>query len=194
MPAVAGVLLAGGAARRFGGGKLLQPLPDGVPIGVAAWRNLRSALEQVVVVVRAGDDALTECFRREGAHVVVSQDAARGMGHSLASGVAATADAPGWIIALADMPNVRPQTITAVSAAIAGGAPVALPIYRGERGHPVGFSARCRAELLALTGDSGARSVLQRYADEAVKLEVDDPGVLQDIDTPEDYTALGPNA
>jgi molybdenum cofactor cytidylyltransferase len=183
MTAAAGVLLAGGAARRFGGGKLLHPLPGGLPIGIAAWRNLRHALDRTVVVVRAGDEALAQLFRGEGAQVVVSQEAVQGMGHSLASGVSATADACGWVIALAD--------IRAIAAAIEGGAPLALPVYRGERGHPVGFSARCRGELLALTGDSGARSVLQRYADEAVKLEVDDPGVLQDVDTIQDYEALG---
>jgi molybdenum cofactor cytidylyltransferase len=191
MTAAAGVLLAGGAARRFGGGKLLHPLPGGLPIGIAAWRNLRHALDRTVVVVRAGDEALAQLFRGEGAQVVVSQEAVQGMGHSLASGVSATADACGWVIALADMPNVAPQTIRAIAAAIEGGAPLALPVYRGERAHPVGFSARCRGELLALTGDSGARSVLQRYADEAVKLEVDDPGVLQDVDTIQDYEALG---
>lgn len=184
--AIAGVLLAGGAARRFGGGKLLHPLPSGVPIGVAAWRNLEAALPRTVVVVRTGDDALAACFREAGAQVVVSPDAENGMGHSLVSGVAATADAGGWVVALADMPNVDPRTIAAVAEAIGRGARIALPIHRGERGHPVGFDARCRADLLTLSGDSGARALLQRYADEVVKLETGDPGVVQDIDTLED--------
>ena len=191
---IAGILLAGGAARRFGGGKLLHALPDGTPIGVAAWHNLRAALDPVVVVVRRGDDALAARFGREGARVVVSEDAERGMGHSLASGVAATADAPGWVIALADMPGVRPATITAVAQAIADGARIALPVHNGERGHPVGFSAACRDELLALSGDSGARALLQRYAAEVVRLQVDDPGVLQDIDTRADAERIGTQA
>lgn len=186
MPAIAGVLLAGGAARRFGGGKLLHPLPDGVPIGIAAWRTLNAALPRAVVVVRAGDDALAARFREAGAEVVVSADAEKGMGHSLASGVAATADAVGWIVALADMPNVDPRTIAAVADAIARGSRIALPLYQGERGHPVWFDSRCRDELLALSGDSGARTLLQRHADEVLQLETGDPGVLQDIDTLED--------
>jgi molybdenum cofactor cytidylyltransferase len=190
MASIAGILLAAGAARRFGGAKLLHLLPDGRPIGVAAWEHLRCALDRTVVVVRPGDDAVARCYRDAGAQVVVSPDAERGMGHSLASGVAATPDAPGWIIALADMPNVRSQTIAAVAAAIGRGARIALPVYRSERGHPVGFSAVCRDELLALSGDSGARALLQRHAEEVAKVEVDDPGVLQDVDTREDAARI----
>jgi molybdenum cofactor cytidylyltransferase len=188
--ALAGVLLAAGAGRRFGGAKLLHPLRDGTPVGIAAWEHLRAALPRSVVVVRPGDDALAQRFHAAGAPVVVSCDAEHGMGHSLASGISATADAQGWIIALADMPTVRSQTITAVGDAIRNGARIALPVYRGERGHPVGFSAACREELLALIGDNGARALLQRYAAEVVRLEVDDPGVLQDIDTREDAESI----
>jgi molybdenum cofactor cytidylyltransferase len=187
---VAGVLLAAGAARRFGGAKLLHPMPDGRPVGIASWDNLRAALQRTIVVVRAGDEAIGQRFRAAGAQVVVSADAELGMGHSLASGVAATPDAQAWIIALADMPNVRPQTIEAVASAIRTGARIALPVYHGERGHPVGFSAACREELLALSGDSGARSLLQRHAADVIRVEVDDPGVLQDIDTREDAEGI----
>jgi molybdenum cofactor cytidylyltransferase len=190
---MAGVLLAAGAARRFGGAKLLHPTPDGRPIGIAAWDHLRMALDRTVVVVRPGDAALAQRFDAEGAQVVVSADAEQGMGHSLASGVAATADAQGWIIALADMPRVQPQTIAAVAAAIRNGARIALPMYRGARGHPVGFAAVCRAELLGLFGDNGARALLQRYAGDIVKLAVDDPGVLQDVDTREDAQRIFPS-
>jgi molybdenum cofactor cytidylyltransferase len=187
---IAGVLLAAGAGRRFGGAKLLHTMPDGTPIGIAAWQHLRCALQQSVVVVRPGDEALAQRFRAAGAQLVVSPDAERGMGHSLASGVAATSDARGWVIALADMPNLRSPTIAAVAAAISAGARIALPLYRGQRGHPVGFSAVCREELLALSGDNGARALLQQHAAEVIQLEVDDPGVLQDVDTRADAESI----
>jgi molybdenum cofactor cytidylyltransferase len=190
-PPIAGVLLAGGAARRFGGGKLLHSLADGTPIGIAAWRNLRAALPRTVVVVRAGDDTLAERFRAAGASVTVSADAEKGMGHSLASGVAATSDAAGWLVALADMPCVDPRTIARIAQAVQDGARIALPVHRGTRGHPVGFDARCRDDLLVLTGDAGARTLLQRHADDVVRLEVDDPGVLQDVDTRADAERIG---
>ena len=65
-----------------------------------------------------------------------------------------------------------------------------MPIHHGERGHPVGFAASLREDLLALRGDAGARGVLQRYAAEVVTVEVDDPGILQDVDTHDDLKNL----
>jgi molybdenum cofactor cytidylyltransferase len=187
MPApIAGVLLAAGAARRFGGGKLLHPLQDGVPVGISALRRLQAAVDALVVVVRPEDQTLAARFRSEGAPVVFCADADLGMAHSLAAGVAATRGAGGWIIALADMPNVRSATIRAVADQLSRGARIVLPVFRGQRGHPVGFAQRCGDELLALHGDHGARALLERHAAEVVKLEVDDPGVLQDVDTRED--------
>jgi molybdenum cofactor cytidylyltransferase len=60
------------------------------------------------------------------------------------------------------------------------------PAYQGKRGHPVGFSAKFRSELEQLAGDEGARSILKRHADQIKLLECNDPGILADIDTPED--------
>jgi molybdenum cofactor cytidylyltransferase len=188
--AITGILLAAGAGSRFGGRKLLHPLPDGTPIGVAALRTLVQAIHRVVVVVRAGDAELAGCFAREGAHVLECADAVDGMGHSLAAAVRAEADAAGWIVALGDMPRVAARTIESVAAALEAGARIAVPVCRGERGHPVGFAASCRDELLALRGDAGARSILQRYAADVVRVEVDDPGILQDVDTASDLDAL----
>jgi molybdenum cofactor cytidylyltransferase len=187
---LAGILLAAGAGSRFGGRKLLHPLADGTPIGVAALRNLRHALPRVVVVVRPGDSALAACFAREGVPVIECAEAVDGMGHSLAAAVRAEADASGWVVALGDMPRIATHSIEAVIAALNAGARIALPAYHGKRGHPVGFAANCREALLALRGDAGARSVLQRYAAEVVAVEVDDPGILQDVDTADDLDAL----
>jgi len=104
------------------------------------------------------------------------------MGHSLACGVRARSSAAGWVIALADMPAVSPATIVAVRDALARGYPSAAPVHRGQRGHPVGFGRACRTELLALTGDAGARGVLAAHP--PLLIEVDDPGCLLDIDAP----------
>jgi molybdenum cofactor cytidylyltransferase len=187
---VTGILLAAGSGSRFGGGKLLHPLADGTPIGVAALRNLRQALSRVVVVVRPGDAALAACFAREGVPVIECAEATEGMGHSLAAAVRAEAHAAGWVVALGDMPRVAAHSIEAVIAALETGARIAVPMYHGKRGHPVGFSASCREDLLALRGDAGARSVLQRYTAEVVAVEVDDPGILQDVDTAADLETL----
>jgi molybdenum cofactor cytidylyltransferase len=187
---IAGVLLAAGAGTRFGGAKLDAPLPDtGIAIGAAACRNLHRALRDVVAVVRPGDDALAALLRFEGARVTFCERAHEGMGVSLACGVAASSDAAGWVVALADMPWIAPATIGAVAQRLAKGASIALPRYRGRRGHPVGFAAEHRVALMALSGDEGARRIVAAHAAHVVELDVDDPGVLRDIDRREDLGA-----
>jgi molybdenum cofactor cytidylyltransferase len=183
---VVGILLAAGASTRFKANKLLHPLPDGTPIAVAAARNLREALDRVVAVVRPGVPELARALSGAGVEVTICPDAAAGMGHSLAHAIALTSHAGGWIVALADMPFVAPDTIRRVSETLQDGADLAAPAYRGERGHPVGFAATYREDLAALTGDAGAREVLGRDRARMRVVEVDDPGVLRDIDTPED--------
>lgn len=180
---IQGILLAAGSASRFGGGKLLHPLADGTPIGIASLRILKSALPDVIVVVRAGDEKLQAMFEGENVGVQVSRDAHLGMGHSLVSGIDASREAGGWVIALADMPFLLPATIEAVARRIAGTGRIALPAYCGERGHPVGFGNRYRDELLKLGGDAGARALIGRHGDDVEVMECDDPGVLRDIDT-----------
>jgi molybdenum cofactor cytidylyltransferase len=183
---IQGILLAAGSASRFGGGKLLHPLADGTPIGVASLRILKSALSDVIVVVRAGDEKLRATFEAEKVPVRVSSDAHLGMGHSLVCGIESSREVQGWIIALADMPFLRPATISAVAHRVAKSGRIALPAYRGERGHPVGFGSRYRDELLQLGGDAGARALIGRHGDDVEVIDSDDPGILRDIDTKAD--------
>lgn len=190
MTRVVGVLLAAGRARRFGGDKLgvhLQSGADaGVPIGVAACRRLSMAVDSVIAVVRADDQALAPALQSEGAECVVAQRADEGMGASLAAGIAGATDASGYVIALADMPFIQVSTIARVVDALHAGASIVAPLYRGRRGHPVGFASAHRDALLALRGDEGANALLVAN-DSAVELiDVDDPGVLRDVDVPED--------
>ena len=183
---IGGILLAAGAARRFGAAKLLQRLADGTPIGLASLRNLQAALAHVVVVVRPGDDPVAALYSDAGAHTLVCPDADYGMGHSLAAGVAHHAQAQGWIVALADMPNILPETIRSVAHELSERGGIVVPYFGSERGHPVGFSVAFREELLALQGDSGARAILQAHPQAIHRLEVNDAAVVQDIDTPQD--------
>ncbi|HZP93579.1 MAG TPA: nucleotidyltransferase family protein [Burkholderiales bacterium] len=184
-----GILLAAGSGTRFGGGKLLATLPGGMAVGIASYRNLRAALDRVCVVVRSEDGALIDLFEREGASMCLCTDAALGMSRSLITGIRANPDADGWIIALGDMPFVRSETVLRVARALRDGAAIAVPTWHGQRGHPAGFAAGLREELLAVTGDEGARSILRRHAAEIRLIECDDPGVMRDIDTPADLAA-----
>ena len=190
MARIVGLLLAAGQGRRFGGDKLLQPLADGTPVAVAAARALKAACADSIAVLRPEQDALAALLEAEGLRVVRCAAARSGMGHSLAAGVAASRDARGWLVALADMPCISVATLQAVAELIGGGAALAAPRYAGRRGHPVGFAARWRGALLALEGDEGARAILQQSRFLLHVLETDDPGVLQDVDSPADLAAL----
>ena len=185
---IVGVLLAAGAGIRFGGEKLLARLPDETPVGVRAARTLRSGVDRVVAVVRPGDEALARLLDAEGLDVAVFSQADDGMGASLAFGVAAAPDADGWIIALADMPFIRRETIEIVGGMLRSGAWIAAPCHRGSRGHPVGFARALFPELTRLGGDRGARSLLERHASRVEVFESEDPGISLDIDTLKDIS------
>jgi molybdenum cofactor cytidylyltransferase len=190
---IRGILLAAGYSKRFGSNKLLQALPAGAPeagtqIGLAAAKHLLEALPESIAVVRPRAQRLGKILRDAGCNTVVWKNASEGMGTSLAAGVRATPDANGWIVALADMPFIRPETIRIVAKALQDGAAIAAPSFRGERGHPVGFARRFYGELALLHGDHGARELLHQHRDRVILCEVDDPGVLRDIDRPSDLT------
>jgi len=187
-----GVLLAAGLGSRFDPdglrNKLLAPLPDGRAVAQAAAQRLLLVVPTVVAVLRPGAEALAHVLNDAGCDVIFAADATRGMGASLAAGVAASADAESWIVALADMPCIAPDTIGAIARAVDGGASLAAPYYDGRRGHPVGFGAAHRDALLALDGDAGARALFGAHA--VTRIDVDDPGILRDVDTPADLQRL----
>ncbi len=96
----------------------------------------------------------------------------------------APADSAGWVIALADMPFVQAESIAAIVQALNNGAGIAVPTYQGRRGNPVGFSRQYLPQLLALTGDQGARSLFKIFP--VTEVAVNDAGILRDIDVPDD--------
>lgn len=193
-PAVV-VLAAGRGSRFHGEGHKLEQVLSG-PGDTVLARTLRHAVETRLQVVVVTSPAL--------APVVLSSIAARdvvvmperdelgrvlpqGMGHSIAAGVGASGDAEGWLILPGDMPLIQPSTILAVAEGLER-FPVCYAQHRGRQGHPVGFGTELFTELLGLRGDEGARRLVARYP--AQPLEVDDPGVLFDIDTAEDLARL----
>ncbi|RQV64732.1 nucleotidyltransferase family protein [Burkholderia cenocepacia] len=184
-----GVLLAGGLGQRFDPSglhsKLLARLPDGTPVAVAAARRLAAATADVIAVVRPGAEKLAILLNEAGCQVVYAPDALRGMGASLAAGVRTAPDASGWLVALGDMPWIAASTYETVTRALdADGASIVAPAHRGVRGHPVGFAAHHFEALATLDGDAGARALFA--SGPVALLDVDDPGILRDVDTPAD--------
>lgn len=190
-----GILLAAGFSRRFGvADKLMHGLSDGRPLALAAAQNLRLALPRTVAVVRPDNRALAELLTAAGVSVVYCATHAHDMSASLSTAVRHAASlrpvADGYVIALADMPYIQPQTIRRIADALANGAGIVVPVYRQQRGHPVAFAAKFRSELESVQGDEGARSIVRRHQDEVCLLTCDDAGIVADIDTPSDLRAL----
>jgi molybdenum cofactor cytidylyltransferase len=186
MTEVVGLLLAAGSARRFGAHKLMYPLVDGTPIGIATARTLVRSVSTTIAVVRPTDHRLIEAFSALGVYVVENPSFDEGMGTSLATGVRAAAEANGWLVVLADMPWVRSTTIRMLANGLRDGASMIAPVYGGRRGHPVGFATRWREKLQGLSGDEGARELIAEHADELVLHTTTDAGVLRDVDRPID--------
>jgi molybdenum cofactor cytidylyltransferase len=184
-----GILLAAGRGKRFDPAgvrnKLLARLPGGDRVAVASARKLLSILPKVIAVVPLDDGGVAAALRALGCQVTICPDADSGMAASLVHAVRASLPNPdGWLVALADMPFVQPQTVQALADALAAGAGIAVPVMAGRRGNPVAFSATHLEALLALQGDQGARSLLKSCP--VTEVEVTDPGIFRDIDKPAD--------
>jgi molybdenum cofactor cytidylyltransferase len=183
-PAV--VVLAAGAGSRYHGTR--HKLSEKLGGDTVLVRTLRNAIASEMSVVLV----ISESLIAEARGLVAPEDmvvvdsrtqTVWGMGDSIAAGVSIHASATGWLVLPADMPLVKPSSLRAVAAAL-DQQPIAFAQYRGRRGHPVGFGAELFSELVMLKGDEGARRLLARYPTAAV--ELDDPGVLFDIDTIDD--------
>jgi molybdenum cofactor cytidylyltransferase len=198
------VVLAAGQGSRFKSGghnlshKLSQKLGTSTVLGTTLGHALISQLS-VVVVTTAALAPLAQLIvassdvvvipevggsRKESGGKAVNMSAANlGMGYSIAHGVLARPQASGWLVLPGDMPMVHPDTLRAVAAQLEHHA-VVYAQHLGRRGHPVGFGAELYSELVALQGDEGARRLVARYPAHAV--DVQDAGVLLDVDTPDD--------
>jgi molybdenum cofactor cytidylyltransferase len=189
------IVLAAGLGSRFqdAGYKLSQPLGATSVLGATLVRAMCSRLPLVVITTRAlVAEAARHVARRdivvleaaagpvEGRGDLRAVNARLGTGASIAAGVSARPNAGGWLVLPADMPLVTSATLRRVAGALRDHT-IAYAQLHGRRGHPVAFNAELYSELVTLQGDEGARRLVSRYP--AHPVEVDDPGVLVDVDT-----------
>jgi molybdenum cofactor cytidylyltransferase len=183
---IAALLLAAGSSRRFGSDKRKVQLGAGRTLLATSLQLYLDAFGHCFVVIDEDDDALKPDLLQQGGTPVElpGRERGYGMGDSLAAGIKHIAGQryDACLVGLADMPWVKPTTLAALASALAE-APLVVPAWRGRRGHPVGFAARYFPALCQLGGDCGARGLLQRHTAELVQLPVEDPGILQDVDT-----------
>ncbi|MEO8249726.1 MAG: nucleotidyltransferase family protein [Burkholderiales bacterium] len=161
------------------------PLP--VVIILASGRGERFAASggsvHKLAAMLAGKPVLAHAIdaaRASGLPIHIEAASHPGMGDSIAAAVRATREAAGWLILPGDLPLVLPDTLQTIARALENH-DVVQPWVAGQRGHPVGFSRRCAGDLMALSGDEGARSVVQRFGPH--RLDLDDEGCITDVDT-----------
>jgi CTP:molybdopterin cytidylyltransferase MocA len=193
------VVLAAGASSRMGRPKAL--LEAGARVGAAGNRTFLEAclatlracgVESVRVVLGRDAVAIRERARLDDDEVVLNPRPEDGMLSSVRCGLNALPEnIDAFFLWPVDHALATPATLGALLGALrASGAPLAVPVHAGRRGHPVLFAARLRGEVLAADRALGVRSVVHAHATDRIEVPVDDPATVDDADTPEDYARI----
>ena len=191
---IAGLILAAGESSRMGTDKALLLYRGRTFLEHILSTFHEAGLKQLTVVLGHHADEIQRAVKLTGTEVVVNQDYRRGQTSSLQAGLHAL-DQPAIqaiVLCLVDHPSVSAKVIRKLVAAFQqSAAPVVIPSYQGQRGHPVLISRALFAKLLVLSTSEGANTVIRKYRDSTQFVEVDDHGILVDVDDPETYRALG---
>jgi molybdenum cofactor cytidylyltransferase len=191
-PGIAGVVLAAGRASRMGSNKLIAEL-DGEPIVRRTVRAVLGSRARPVIVVTGHEaEAVRGALAGLDVQFAHNPDFALGMSTSLRVGVAAAGAVAGALICLGDMPRLEPRHLDAVIDAYRSGEPdeIVVPTCDRKRGNPVLWPQSYFAEIAELTGDVGARALIDRHAEQVRLIAIDDPAILVDVDTPAALAAL----
>lgn len=192
---IGAVVLAAGRSARMGEPKQLLRVGGRAALEIVLEQVRAARVDEVVLVLGFAAEEIRRQLAPEllkGVRVAVNPRFEEGMAASLRQGLAALrADVDGALIVLADQPLVRPATMEKIAERYrAGGAEMVIPVYRGRRGNPVLLGRKVFAEAMALTGDTGCRAIFAQHANGIVEVDVDDAGIVQDMDTREDYERL----
>jgi molybdenum cofactor cytidylyltransferase len=183
------IVLAAGRATRMGTQKALLPLGGTTVIGRIVDRLAATALDGIAVVVGHEGRRVAEALRDRAVKVVENPDPGRGMLSSVRCGLEALPEGcRAALVALGDQPGIRPEVVDAMLRAFDGGRKgIVVPVHGGRQGHPILFDLRYRDEVLERHDEEGLRGLLAAHREDVLGLEVEDPGILADMDTPEDY-------
>lgn len=183
---IGALILAAGFSNRFGGSKLCATLANGRTVAQQTLEHIHYAGLASVVVTRP---ELASSLQLSNTRIETFAGAAQGMAASLAFGISKVREWDGCLVCLADMPFIESSTYRLIADRLTRCA-IVLPCYHTRPGNPVGFGADFFDQLLDLSGDVGGRAVTETNQDAVVELAVDDPAVLNDIDTPDDLSRL----
>jgi len=193
-PRIAAIILAAGRSTRFrGANKLLETL-DGTPIvRRVAMAALASRARPVLVVTGHEQERVIAALAGLDVRLLHNPDYADGLSTSLRRAVAALAsDIDGAVVCLGDMPQIAAGHIDRLIAAFAPkeGRSIAVPVHNGKRGNPVLFGREHFPEMLEAEGDSGAKHLIGRHAEDVAEVDIGSEAIFSDVDTPEALAAL----
>ncbi len=195
---VVAVVPAAGRSRRMGRAKPLLPFGDTTLIGATVSALERGGAHAVIVVTRADDRTLIHWAKEHKIRQVENPAPHRGMLSTIQAGVAVALQLyrePTLLVSPADLPRLKAESVTQVVRALdQTGVALAVPTWRGKRGHPLAIAHRLAGEIAQLDLELGLRQLLTLHAEELVSLPTGDPGVVRDVDTPEDYARLAAQA
>jgi len=183
------VVLAAGGSRRMGTQKMLLPFRGTTIIGSVVQAAVEASLDGIVVVLGADRDLVRGAFGSSPVTLAVNERWERGMLSSVQTGFEALPQAAAAaVVMLGDQPFVKPETVDELVARYRETRRgIVLPVHGGRRGHPVLIDLKYKAEIIALGPEATLREIVQAHADDALEVEIEDPDILRDIDTPEDY-------
>lgn len=189
------VLAAGRSSRMAPRNKLLEPIGGEAMVRRVAATAHASGARPVLVVTGHEAAAVEAALRRLELTIVANPSYADGLSTSLRAGLRALPpDIDGALICLGDMPEVESSVLRALMAGFTGGNAICVPVHQGRRGNPILWGSRYFAEMMALTGDTGAKPLLARHREHVVEVAVATMSIFQDIDAPADLTRLAPSA
>jgi len=189
---VAAIVLAAGGSERMGQPKQLLPIRDRPMVRHVTEVVAAAGLAQVVVVTGAHAEAVATALADLPVDIVVNESWAEGMSSSMRAGLRLLRpEIQAALLVLGDQPALTTDLLQLLVARYrATGAPIVAPFYQGQRGNPVLFDRALFSELLAVKGDQGGRLLIARYGEQVERVEVDDPAVIMDIDSPQDYKRI----
>lgn len=179
------LMLAAGSSRRFGSDKRQAMLASGQTLLCATLENACASGLPLRICLGHADAELADSLCGQGYEVQLCGHSDLGMGATLANGAAELGDWDGVLVALADMAWIVPDTYRLMAGHIKHDS-ICAPYYKGQRGHPIGFGSDFYPQLTELAGDQGARALLDRFKPQVKQVEVADPGIVRDADTPAD--------
>jgi molybdenum cofactor cytidylyltransferase len=186
---ISGVILAAGFSRRMGRPKLLVPLGGRPILSLVVDAFEKSRLDELLVVTNNPRGEEWATVKRSRFRLLVNLDSREGMSTSLKLALGAV-EGQAAVIGMGDQPLLLPSTIDKVIAEYQStGGRIVVPVYRGQRGNPVLFDRSIFPQIMDISGDVGAKSVVLKNLDLVHEVNVNDEGILLDIDTPSDLAA-----